>query len=595
MTRGARVVFALLVGATFAAFFVAQRVKATPSVVVSFRHNTICSPNGDGRHDACIVSFRLKHADDVTVQVLGSGGDPVRTLAASQTLPGFRRFRMNWDGRTDAGARAPDGLYRFRVNLRRGGRAIDIPGTLRLDTTPPRPVVAGIGPQPGTPELFPDPAGRPLSIRVSTPARTIPTEVSIYRTDPAPARLLKLASLHGSGTVTWDGTVNGRRVRPGTYVVGLRTRDRAGNEGTSPGPLPPRAPFGRPLPGHAGITVRYLGVQTPLEPVVAGQPVTFGVDARREPYAWSVRRVGRSRPRARGRGARAGLVVRAPRGVSGAYVLQVRTARHTTSVPFVVQALRRRPVLVVLPAILWQGLNPADDDGDGEPNTLARGVSVLRDRVLVQGLPGDLVGRVGPLLAFLDRQGLRYDLTSDLALAAGDGAQPAGHAGVLLAGDERWLPLRAQLALRRYVRGGGKLASFGVDSLRRQVRLTARRLTDPTAPSAADALGFTFGPLAQGPVTLTTLDDKIGLFQGDVFGGTGQFTAIERFEPVAALPPGARTLASAVTPKGRPVIVAARVGRGMAIHVGLPGLPARLADPGNETALVRRVWTLISR
>jgi len=595
VTRAAKVVFALLVCATFAAFFVAQRVKATPAIIVHFRVARICSPNGDGIRDGCPISFRLKKTDDVTLRVIDSRGDPVRTLASNSPLAAYHRFRVSWDGRDDAGRRVPDGPYRYRLNLRRQGRSLVLPTVQVVDTTPPVPHVTAIGPESATPQIFPDPEGRPLTIHVATPTVGAPTTVAIYRTDPRPALVAQLPALHGPGTATWNGTVNGAPAPPGTYVVGLSTRDFAGNLGTSPGPLPPRGAYGQTLPGHAGITIRRLAVQPPLEPIIAGEKVTFGVDARRRPYTWDVRRVGRGRPRMRGQGRTARLQLRAPRGVSGAYVLDVQSAGQRTAVPFAVQAVSHRPVLVVLPAILWQGSNPVDDDGDGLPNTLWRGVGVLRSRVFANGIPNGFNKRISPLLKFLDDKGDSYDLTTDLALAAGDGPQPAGHKGVILAGDERWLPARAQVALRQYVSEGGRVASFGVDSLRRQVRLTAARIVDPTTPAPTDTFGFTLGALVTKPVTLTNLVDKINLFGGDVFGGTGQFERYRVYEPVDGLPSGAKTLASAVTPAEKPVIVAAQVGRGMVIHIGLPGLTARLGHPGNETALVARTWSVISR
>jgi hypothetical protein len=282
----------------------------------------------------------------------------------------------------------------------------------------------------------------------------------------------------------------------------------------------------------------------------------------------------------------------APGRRSGLYLLDLRTRHHATTVPFAVQGLRHAKVLVVLPAILWQGLNPVDDDGDGLPNTLDRGTPVLRRRVLAGDLPADLVKQVAPLLIYLDRNQLRYDLTTDIALASGDGPPAEGHSGVVLAGDERWLPGRVQRGLLDYVRRGGRLATFGTDSLLRGVRLTPNRLSDPTTPAPDDALGFTIKPLVRKPVTFTVSEDSIDLFRGDVFGGTGVFPSGGAWEPVQ-LPPSAKLLAQATTPGGQTAILAARVGRGLAIRVGLPELPSRLSQPGNETALVKRIWELL--
>src|SRR5439155_24055983 len=105
-------------------------------------------------------------------------------------------------------------------------------------TTPPRPIVAAIGPQRDKvprPELFPNPQGRPLEIHVRSPSTTKPTTVEVWRTDPRPSTEpgASLESLNRSGTVTWDGPGHAPRVQPGTYVVGVRTRDRAGNLGSS--------------------------------------------------------------------------------------------------------------------------------------------------------------------------------------------------------------------------------------------------------------------------------------------------------------------------------------------------------------------------
>ena len=164
---------------------------------------------------------------------------------------------------------------------------------------------------------------------------------------------------------------------------------------------------------------------------------------------------------------------------------------------------------------------------------------------------------------------------------------------MLFAGDETWLPARLQRGLAAYVRRGGRVATFGTDSFRRTVRLTPRRLLDPTTASPLDALGFAPRALVRKRTTLTVADDRIDLFRGDVFGGTGVFSE-DAYEPISP-PSGARVLARATTPDGASAILAAAVGRGTVIRVGLPELGARLSHPGNETALVKRVWELLAK
>jgi hypothetical protein len=279
--------------------------------------------------------------------------------------------------------------------------------------------------------------------------------------------------------------------------------------------------------------------------------------------------------------------------------MQVRTATHTTSVPFAVQSAKRHRVLVVLPVMTWQGRNALDDDGDGLPNLLDSGVGANLFRVYAgDGLPADFATRDAPLLAWLDRGGHRYDITTDVALAANRGPRLEDHRGVILTSDVRWLPRALQQRLRRYVRGGGRVASFGVDSLRRQVSLTGRgRMVDPTPPATTDVFGVRLRRVVRlpKPTNLVEASDNIDFFGGTP-GAFGPFSVVEETELTAA-----ETAASAVTENpqtGRPVIAAQREGKGLVLRFGAPELPSHLgarANDPNTVALLDRTWTLLSR
>jgi N,N-dimethylformamidase beta subunit-like, C-terminal/FlgD Ig-like domain len=610
MTGLARLVFALLVCATFGAFFVAQRVKSTPPAVQNVGVYPFFSPNGDGRFDRARITFSLKRADEVSVTIVDEEGEPVRTLESSRHLgDGVVLPALRWDGRRDSGLRAPDGFYRVRVGLRHQGRAVLLPHGIRLDTVPPRPQVVGIGPVTSkvpSPEFLPRPSGGSVIVHFAGPTRR--AEAVVYRTAPfRPTAVTTLSVDPKSHTATWDGTVDGRRVRAGTYLVVLLARDQAGNIGSSiPGVKPGglrtpvlSASFARrgSVPGHGGVTVRYLVAQPPLVPNPAGALLRVGVDARGEPYRWSVRRVGDPRPTRRGRKTKAVMALHAPGRFSGLYVLDLRAGSHTAAVPLVVQARRRERVLVVLPAIGWQGTNPQDDDGDGVPNTLAAAVPVRRSRVF-GGLPAELSSQVAPVLIYLDRKRLRYDITTDLALATGAGPRLTDHAGVLLAGDERWLPTRVVAQLRRFVRRGGNVASLGADSLRRRVRVTPKRLIEPTAPSATDIFGARLRPVARKRVTLFGFQDDIGLFKGAgglLAGGSGIFKGFNAYEETASVGTRAEQVAAAGPQSGRPIVVAVRYGRGLVIRTGLPEFARRLSRDADTAGLMRRIWTLLRR
>ncbi|HEU4976348.1 MAG TPA: N,N-dimethylformamidase beta subunit family domain-containing protein [Baekduia sp.] len=614
--RIAVVAFAVLVLATFAAFFVAQRVKRAPSVLEDLQIGTgvpgrLFSPNGDGRHDRARIAFAVKRSDHVTVSVLADGGDAVRTLVDDRRVAAHRPVAPHgiaWDGRDDDGRLVPDGRYRLRIVLRDQGRSVVPLRTIVKDTRPPQPRVTAIGPQrPRLPELLPEPGGAVVHL---TPAlaggrmhvfRTAPGQPREVRTDPLPA---------GATTWRWSGRDgDGRRVLPGTYLVVPEWRDAAGNVGTG-------VPLGRdglpvlghgPLPGRGGVTVRYLAVQAPVAPARPRRRVQLAVDARRKPYRWSVRRIGTREALVHSHRAKTSALVsfEAPRGDSGVYLFEARSGGHRATVPFAVQkrvgvggtAADPRGVLVVLPAITWQGRNAVDDDGDGAPNTLDLGGPAKLLRV-ASGLPAGFTEHEAPALLWLDSTHRAYDVTTDAALAAGNGPKLAGHRGVLIPGDARWLPAGVRAELRTFVRRGGTLVSLGTDSLRRTVRLDGDRLSDPSPPRRADLFGMRLGPLQHRATNLEVFQDDpaVELFSG----GSGLFADVPAWEPTEQAGTEADLLSRAVTqqPAGTNVVVAARFGKGLVIRPGFPAFAQRLSPSANDpavSALMARMWTLLSR
>jgi hypothetical protein len=609
--RGAVAGFIALVAATIAAFFVAQDLKTGPSVLQLIKVYPFFSPNGDGRFDGARLNFRLRETDDVTVEVVDDDGDEIAKIL-DRRIERYTPTQVRWRGGDGDGGRAPDGLYRYRITLRGQGRSLVYPRSFRLDTTPPRPRIRGIGPTRDPrpqPELFPNAEGKP--IRVSFEASGRQPRILLFKTGPGTLRpaMAPVPLPDGATSWEWDGTVRGRRVSPGTYLAVVETRDQAGNIGTS---VPmrrnglPLTTYGLPLQGRGGITVRYLGVAPPIEPTRAGERGEFFVDARQQRYTWNLRRVGGPpAPIRRGSGTRARLGIKAPSGEGGVYLLELRTRTRRVRVPWVVRPRKARlgtsgdprGALVVLPVGTWQGRNPVDDDGDGLADLLDRGLPVRLRRVLVgdgTGLPQGFATVEAPLLAHLDRTGRRYDVTTDVALAAGNGPQLVdGYKGVILPGDTRWLDPRVGKALRAFARHGGTVAIFGSQSLLREAHMTPRaRLIEPTAAAPTDLFGMRLAKVTRtpgAPITLTEFQDEIDLFEGT----SGELPGVEAFEETVAVGEQAERVAAAVTPPGKAVVIAARFGKGLVIRSGLPDLPARLSTDPQLAQIVRNTWTLL--
>jgi FlgD Ig-like domain len=592
----ARVVFVLLVAATFFAFFAAQRLKSAPPVATITKLTRHFSPNGDGRRDSAALRVRVRKDDDVTIAVVDEAGTEVRRIASAVPAEEERAVRVRWDGRTGAGTIAPEGAYRLRVSLRRGGRAVTLNPGFGLDVTAPRPTVLVGGPS-GT-KWITGPRAGPVPFRLRVVSERYPTRMSVRRTDLGDPREVAAFTLPpGVREGEWDGRAGGAPAPPGTYQLVAAVRDQAGNVGRS-------APAGPgPVRGLPGISVRALLARPPADAVRVGERVKFAIDSRGRAYRWRILRAGgREEPvalrrrRARGKEPpirgwkRSGgeLTVRAPRGPSGVYVLRVRSGRHVTAVPFAVQGERPAPILVVLPAVTWFGRDTLDDDRDGIPNTLESSGSAAYPRLLAGGMPSGFGDQVGALLGFLDDQRVRYDVTTDLTLAASRSGLTGEREGVLLAGPFRWVSTELARRLRRYASEGGRVASFGTDSLRRGVDVARDRLLRPLPPTDTDPFGARLRPVRRlpGSEPLQPIADE---------GDTGLLTGVENlpgFSELEESEPSDRVRAALAAvdlealeraetseeplPEAYPAVSLSAVGTGTVIRVGLPEWGAQL-------------------
>jgi hypothetical protein len=580
--------FCVLVAATVAAFFITQHLKVTTPLLAGFPRPTPAVINpvdgvtcGGVNHRAMRISFYLlSRSDTVDVYMIDHTGQDVATLATGRFMQGGAhpvRGYFSWNGRVYGGRVAPDGLYYVKVALEGQGRTIvisDQAGHLlpvRVKTRAPTPRVTSV-----QPHLIEAPAA--VQIKYTDGGIQVAT-LRIYRTDlPGPPRLVKSFLTRGD-SASWDGRINSIPAPAGVYLIGLDATDSACNTGHFPVAFPV-------VPGEtpgAGVTVRYLAAEPPATPVPAGGRATVLVDSRQHAYGWLLRRLGSARGSASGTSSANALTVRVP-GKPGLYELDLAWGGHTTAVPLVAASARTAGTLVVLPALTWLGLSPGDEDGDGVPDTLADGSAVQLARPLAGGMPAGIGDEAG-LLGYLDSIHQSYELSTDIALGQGIANPLTGHRLVILAGDEEWVTPQFGSWLRSYVENGGHVLSLGIGSLQRTVTVSGARAASPTQPSSTDLLGAQPSQVVTGSTQLiAVIQDGLGLFRG--------FTSYQPFGPLAA--PGKLESAAGATSTA-PAIIGYRLGRGVVVDMGLPGLGSALAHDVDAQQLLLQALNVLGR
>lgn len=134
---------ALLLIGTVVAFVYAQRLKREPLVIDRVEYRvlgmkegadlpTVFSPNGDCRRDRMAIHFRTTKSDNADVEVIGPGGNPVRSLARDRFFKRYREHTLIWDGRKDNGRVPQTGKFRVRVTMHGEERVLYLPGRIRL-------------------------------------------------------------------------------------------------------------------------------------------------------------------------------------------------------------------------------------------------------------------------------------------------------------------------------------------------------------------------------------------------------------------------------------------------------------------------------
>src|SRR4051794_16471449 len=302
-----RAVFAALILATFAAFFVAQQLKSEFPLVLRFAAVPgDFSPNGDGFRDFTFVGFDLSEPAEVKFSILDADGNEVRTFVDGKRLAGDRKYRFTWRGRDDHGRRLPNGTYRMRLIRSDEGRVINSIKDVVIDTRPPRVRLVSARPNVISPGVRG--AQRPVRISYRGPKNRSP-EYRIFRTDGGPPRVVARFRGDEHRGATWHGSVRGRPAADGDYAFTVTVRDKAGNRAVAPRDIP-TAPLAR---AHTGVAVRRLTLAGPLGAVPAGSLARLTVGPGRRRFRFRVTRLGARRPLRAGVRRGGKLRVRIPR------------------------------------------------------------------------------------------------------------------------------------------------------------------------------------------------------------------------------------------------------------------------------------------
>ena len=181
------------------------------------------SPNGDKIKDVVNMNPQIKVRDGIVtykVEVQNNAGMAVRTFEGRGMPPTV----IQWDGKTNANAAAPEGMYKARLELRyeqgNNPNAVSLP--FELDITPPRGTVSA-------PFTIFSPNGQ---------RNTIPFSVSTEANDEWEAAIIgpngnKVKTWTWTGKapeVVWDGKDNaGNNAADANYQFTLESTDLAGN------------------------------------------------------------------------------------------------------------------------------------------------------------------------------------------------------------------------------------------------------------------------------------------------------------------------------------------------------------------------------
>jgi hypothetical protein len=262
-----------LLVATAAAFAITEHLKLEKSPVSIGQISRVFSPVCNCPTRKAIVRMKLRHTGRVTVIIVDAQHHTIATIAPDVLVRGHSPQHFPWDGRTDAGGRAPDGVYYPWIELPH--QTFRLANKIVLDTKPPE-VLSATGLKP---VLLAGP-GRSVAIRYAFSEKA---NVLVYHNG---RRIIVGRRTRPQDKIKWNGRLDYRPVPAGTYVLSIGARDLAGNET----PAAQRK--------QVKVVVRYVELTPQLITVSSGGRIKVHVKTAARRYKW---RLGNRHGERRGR------------------------------------------------------------------------------------------------------------------------------------------------------------------------------------------------------------------------------------------------------------------------------------------------------
>jgi hypothetical protein len=298
-----------LLVATSAAFAITEHLKQEKSPIFGAKiyagrpgphavFSPVCGTTCPTRR--AMLRLTLRHTGRVTVTIVDSGHHKVATIAPNVLMQARQPQVFPWNGRTDTGSLAPDGVYYPWVHLPR--HTYEFINKITLDTVRPQVLsAAGVKQKP----MLLAGRGRSVAIRYVLSEKAHPV-IYLGGRRVTVGRLTRLA-----GKVKWAGKVAHRPLPAGRYVLSIGALDPAGNQ----------TPAGRRK--HVTVVLRYVELTPQVTTVRASRPFKVHVETAARRYTWHL---GQRHGERRGRTLR----LRAPT-TPGTYRLVVTASGHAAT------------------------------------------------------------------------------------------------------------------------------------------------------------------------------------------------------------------------------------------------------------------------